>query len=209
MTRVLTCLGMVSVLLLTSFVTNVYAAEDFPTYNEVKITVSGIPGQTGESVTDVDLTPSPCSAQNDTTCTGFSDITIPGIGVGHLLVIFHNHKATATHPPILAPVILFFISAALLFLTNCTFSRRSKHVRRWTGTASHRSNYNPSWNWSGNNPTILKIYDMVLASDRLISGSRTTPKWCTQWVVAYIWIFRRIYSWYWYDEAIDNMLQRC
>ena len=69
MTRVLTCLGMVSVLLLTSFVTNVYAAEDFPTYNEVKITVSGIPGQTGESVTDVDLTPSPCSAQNDTTCT--------------------------------------------------------------------------------------------------------------------------------------------
>lgn len=116
MTRVLTCLGMVSVLLLTSFVTNVYAAEDFPTYNEVKITVSGIPGQTGESVTDVDLTPSPCSAQNDTTCTGFPDITIPGIGVGHLLVIFHNHKATATHPPILAPVILFFISAALLFL---------------------------------------------------------------------------------------------
>jgi hypothetical protein len=107
---------MVSVLLLTSFVTKVYAAEDFPTYNEVKITVSGIPGQTGESVTDVDLTPSPCSAQNNATCTGFSDITIPGIGVGHLLVIFHNHKATPTHPPILEPVILLFISAALLFL---------------------------------------------------------------------------------------------
>jgi hypothetical protein len=116
MMRVLTCLCMVSVLLLTSFVTKVYAAEDFPTYNEVKITVSGIPGQTGESVTDVDLTPSPCSAQNNATCTGFSDITIPGIGVGHLLVIFHNHKATPTHPPILEPVILLFISAALLFL---------------------------------------------------------------------------------------------
>jgi len=107
---------MISVLLLTSFVTKVYAAEDFPTYNEVRITVSGIPGQTGESVTDVDLTPSPCSAQNDATCTGFSDITIPGIGEGHLLVIFHNHKATATQQPILTPVILFLISAALLFL---------------------------------------------------------------------------------------------
>jgi hypothetical protein len=116
MKRVLTCLGMVSVLLLTSFVTNVYAAEDFPTYNEVKITVSGIPGQTGESVTDVDLTPSPCSAQNNATCTGFSDITIPGIGVGHLLVIFHNHKATPTQAPILTPVIYLFIAAALLFL---------------------------------------------------------------------------------------------
>ena len=86
MTRVLTCLGMVSVLLLTSFVTKVYAAEDFPTsdlgvsasvlgasgeFNEVKVTVSGIPGQTGESVTDVDLTPSPCSTQNDITCLVF------------------------------------------------------------------------------------------------------------------------------------------
>jgi hypothetical protein len=89
---------------------------DFPTYNEVKITVSGIPGQTGESVTDVDLIPSPCSAQNNPTCTGFSDITIPGIGEGHLLVIFHNHKATATHPPVLEPVILIFIAASLLFL---------------------------------------------------------------------------------------------
>jgi hypothetical protein len=131
MTRVLTCLGMVSLLLLTSFVSKVYAAEDFPTsdlgvspsvvgasgeFNEVKITVSGIPGQTGESVTDVDLTPSPCSTLSDITCTGFSDIEIPGIGVGHLLVIFHNHKATATHPPFLQGVILLFISAALLFI---------------------------------------------------------------------------------------------
>jgi hypothetical protein len=109
---------MVSVLLLTSFVTNVYAAEEFPTYSEAKITVSGIPGQTGESVTEVDLTPSPCSAQNDATCTGFSDITIPGIGDGNLLVIFHNHKATATQPPVLEPVILIFIATSLLFIPS-------------------------------------------------------------------------------------------
>jgi hypothetical protein len=133
MTRVLTCLGMVSVLLLTCFVTNVYAAEDFPTsdlglspsvvgasgeFNGVEITLSGFPGQTGESVTDVDLTPSPCSTQSDITCTGFSDIAIPGIGVGHLIVIFHNHKATATHPTYLQGVILLFIGAALVFIPS-------------------------------------------------------------------------------------------
>src|SRR5215831_20751409 len=131
MTRVLTCLGMVSVLLLTSFVTNVYAAEGFPTsdlgvspsvvgasgeFNEVKITVSGIPGQTGESVTDVDLTPNPCSIQNDITCTGFKDVAIRGIGEGHLLIILHNHKATATHPAFITPVMLFIISTSLVFL---------------------------------------------------------------------------------------------
>jgi hypothetical protein len=96
MTRVLTCLGMVSVLLLTNFVTNVYAVETsglgVPSsgeFNEVKITLSGFPGQTGESVTDVDLTPSPCNTQF--TCTGFSDITIPGIGDGHILVTLQEH----------------------------------------------------------------------------------------------------------------------
>jgi len=133
MTRVLTCLGMVSVLLLTSFVTNVYAAEGFPTsdlgvspsvvgasgeFNEVKITVSGIPGQTGESVTDVDLTPSPCSTQNDITCTGSSHIAIPGIGEGHLLVILHSHKVNENEPPVLQATVLFLISAALLFIPS-------------------------------------------------------------------------------------------
>jgi hypothetical protein len=133
MTRVLTCLGMVSVLLLTCFLTNVYAAEDFPTsdlglspsvvgasgeFNGVEITLSGFPGQTGESVTDVDLTPSPCSTESDITCTGFSDIAIPGVGVGHLIVVFHNHKATATHPSYLQGVILLFISAALIFIPS-------------------------------------------------------------------------------------------
>jgi hypothetical protein len=118
MIRVLTCLGMVSVLLLTSFVTNVYAAEDFPTsdlgvpsseeFHEAKITLSGFPGQAGESVTYVDLTPSPCSS----ICTGFSDITIPGIGDGHLLVTLHNHKATATHPPVLQGAVLLIIGVA-------------------------------------------------------------------------------------------------
>jgi hypothetical protein len=91
---------MVSVLLLTSFVTNVYAAEDFPTsdlgvpssgeFNEVKITLSGFPGQTGESVTDVDLIPSPCSVQNDIICTGSSDITIPGIGDGNFRLVIYQ-----------------------------------------------------------------------------------------------------------------------
>jgi hypothetical protein len=112
---------MVSVLLLTGFVTNVYAAEtlDLGVPSSVvgaQITVSGIPGQTGESVTDVDLTPSPCSIQNDITCTGFSDVAIPGIGEGHLLVILHNHKATATHPAFITPVMLFIISTSLVFL---------------------------------------------------------------------------------------------
>jgi hypothetical protein len=98
---------MVSVLLLTGFLTKVYATEDFPTsdlgvspsvvgasgeFREVKITVSDIPGQTGESVTVADLTPSPCSTQIDITCTGPSHIAIPGIGEGHPLVILHNHR---------------------------------------------------------------------------------------------------------------------
>lgn len=133
MTRVLTCLGMASVLLLTSFVTKVYAAEDFPTsglglpssgvgasgeFNEVMITLSGFPGQTGESVTVVDLTPSPCSVQNDSICTGSSDITIPGIGGGHLILSLHNHKANPTQTHIITPVILLFLSAALLFIPS-------------------------------------------------------------------------------------------
>jgi len=112
---------MVSVLLLTGFVTNVYAAETLElgvpsSVVGAQITVSGIPGQTGESVTDVDLTPSPCSIQNDITCTGFKDVAIPGIGEGHLLIILHNHKATATHPAFITPVMLFIISTSLVFL---------------------------------------------------------------------------------------------
>jgi hypothetical protein len=73
----------------------------------------GIPGQTGESVTDVDLTPSPCSTQNDITCTGFSDIAIPGIGEGHLLVILHNHKVQGTEHFVLQATILFIIAVGL------------------------------------------------------------------------------------------------
>jgi hypothetical protein len=133
MTRVITCLGMVSILLLTSFVSKVYAAEDFPTsdlgvspsvvgasgeFNEVKITVSGFPGQTGESVTDVDLTPSPCSTQNDITCIGSSHIAIPGIGEGRLLIILHNHKADENIHPVVEATALFLISAALLFIPS-------------------------------------------------------------------------------------------
>jgi hypothetical protein len=116
---------MVSVLLLTSFVTNVYAAETqdlgvSPSgeFNEVKITVSGIPGQTGESVTDVDLAPSPCSTQNDITCTGSSHIAIPGIGEGNLIVILHSHKVNENEPPVIQATVLFLISAALLFIPS-------------------------------------------------------------------------------------------
>jgi hypothetical protein len=111
---------MVSVLLLTSFVTNAYAAEDFPTsdlgsgeFNEAKITLSDFPGQTGESVTDVDLTPSPCSAQNDATCTGFSDITIPGIGDGNLLVILQNHHQAKGQSELPKIVVYLVVSCVL------------------------------------------------------------------------------------------------
>jgi hypothetical protein len=107
---------MVSVLLLTSFVTKVYAAETsdlgVPSsggFNEVKITLSGFPGQTGESVTDVDLIPSPCSS----TCTGFSDITIPGIGDGHLLVTLQHHQKSD-----LVSVGIVFIFAVLLAIST-------------------------------------------------------------------------------------------
>jgi hypothetical protein len=123
MMRVLTCLGIVFVLLLTSFVTNVYA-QDVPTsdlgvpssvvgasgeFHEAKITLSSFPGQTGESVTYVDLTPSPCSS----TCTGFSDITIPGIGDGHLLVTLHNHKAEQGMHKVLDAAIYGIIAVGL------------------------------------------------------------------------------------------------
>jgi hypothetical protein len=104
MTRVLTCLGMVSVLLLTSFVTNVNAAETSDLgvsrsgvgatgeFNEVKITLSGFPGQTGESVTNVGLTPRPCGVQNDIICTGFSHILIPGIGEGTSVFVIPSKR---------------------------------------------------------------------------------------------------------------------
>jgi hypothetical protein len=97
MKHVLPCLCMVPVLLLTSFVTNVYAAKDFPTpdlgvpssvvgasgqFREVKITLSGFPGQTGESVTNIGLRPSPCHLENDVTCNGLSNIMVRGIGEG-------------------------------------------------------------------------------------------------------------------------------
>jgi hypothetical protein len=41
--------------------------------------------------------------------------TPPGIGVGHLIVIFHNHKATATQPPYTIGVALLFAAAGLIF----------------------------------------------------------------------------------------------
>lgn len=46
----------------------------------IKLTLSGFPHQTGESVTNIDLRPSPCRVQIDITCTGLSNIVIPGIG---------------------------------------------------------------------------------------------------------------------------------
>ncbi len=154
MTRILTCLGMVSALLLTSFVTNVYAAEDFPTsdlgasptvmgasgeFNKVKITVSGIPGQTGESVTDVDLTPSPCSTQSDIACTGFSHIVMPGIGEGHLLVILHNHRVQGGNHHLSAAI---FVIVAVGFALIPPFTLKYKHC-----TQRQRNNSSSNY-WS-------------------------------------------------------------
>jgi hypothetical protein len=70
-----------------------------------KITLSGFPAQTGESVTDLDLTASPCSIQN-----GFSDITIPGIGDGYLLVILQNHRATQRELP---KIVIYLVVACV------------------------------------------------------------------------------------------------
>jgi hypothetical protein len=127
MTRVFTCLGMMLVLVLTftastSFVSNgyqkVYGAADFSTspseFSIVKITLSGFPGQTGDSVTNVGLTPSPCRVHNDITCTGFSHIVIPGIGEGStsVLVIPSKHDDGQTH--LLRALIYGIISVACL-----------------------------------------------------------------------------------------------
>lgn len=92
---------MISVLLLTmatGFVSTghqkVYAASDFPTsdlgtkispssspISSAKLTLSGFPGQTGDSVTSIGLS---CHAHGifGVTCTGSSNIVIPGIGGG-------------------------------------------------------------------------------------------------------------------------------
>lgn len=127
MTRVFTFVGMMVVLVLTftastSFVFNGYqkaygAADLFTSPSEfsiVKITLSGFPGQTGDSVTNVGLTPSPCRVQNDITCTGFSHIVIPGIGEGStsVLVIPSKHDDGQTH--LLRALIYGIISVACL-----------------------------------------------------------------------------------------------
>jgi len=122
MIRILTCLGVVSVLLVTSFVTNVYAAETsdlgVPSsvvgatgqFREVKITLSGFPGQTGDSVTNIGLRPSPCSTQNDITCTGYSNIVIPGIGEGtSRFVISFTQDGRLLVPPIFLLVFTFVV----------------------------------------------------------------------------------------------------
>jgi hypothetical protein len=113
MTRLLTCLGMMSVLLLTftvstGFVSNgyqkVYAAADFPTSdlatkireginNQVReertiatIMLSNFPHQTGESVTNVDVECFDGGRSHFATCFGNSNIAIPGIGGGKVSV---------------------------------------------------------------------------------------------------------------------------
>jgi hypothetical protein len=128
MIRVLTCFGMISVLLLTmastGFVSTGYqkvnAATDFLTsdlgskiresidnqiseelsplssptsipHNVVKITVSVIPGQTGESVTYARFFSSP-GFPCPPTCIAHSDITIPGIGTGQESTTLEVHE---------------------------------------------------------------------------------------------------------------------
>jgi hypothetical protein len=123
MTRVLTCMGVVLVLLLTSFVTNVNAAETsdlrVPSsgqFNEVKITLSGFPGQTGESVTNVGLTPRPCGVQNDIICTGISHIVIPGIGEGASVFVIPSGRL------LLQPFFLIVFSFVVYEVTVQSFN---------------------------------------------------------------------------------------
>lgn len=59
----------------------------------VKITLNGFPHQTSASVTNVRVTPNPCTFQSQRMdrgfCTGESSIAIPGIGQGSLSVVAH------------------------------------------------------------------------------------------------------------------------
>ncbi len=129
----------------TGFVSNgypkAYAAADFPTsdlgtkiresingikelfpaspseFSIVKIMLSGFPHQTGDSITNVGLTPSPCRVHNDITCTGFSHIMIPGIGDGQLhavLIILQHLRSPGPEPHLLSALIYGIISVACL-----------------------------------------------------------------------------------------------
>lgn len=124
MTRVLTSLGMILVLLSTmastGFVSNgyqkVYAQADFPNsdlgakiresinaqikklflpgqeifeaFRAINLILSGFPHQTGESVTNIHVNPTPCVLVPPSSdfCNGFSNIVIPGIGKGNVQV---------------------------------------------------------------------------------------------------------------------------
>ncbi len=84
----------------------------------IKPTLSGFPHQTGESVTNIGLSPSPCRVQIDITCNGFSNIVIPGIGElsASALVIPFPGQPQMHLPP--TPVLLLVIGVLLVFLPS-------------------------------------------------------------------------------------------
>ena len=117
---------MISVLLLTmatGFVSTghqkVYAASDFPTsdlgtkispssspISSAKLTLSGFPGQTGDSVTCIGLS---CHVHGifGVTCTGSSNIVIPGIGEGRVRATFDAIvQQIATPGPMIVSVVV-------------------------------------------------------------------------------------------------------
>jgi len=84
----------------------------------VKITLSGFPGQTCESVTNVGLTPSP--VQNEIKRTGFSRIVIPGIGDGGTSVLVIPSKRDDTQSHLLHGLVFSIISVLPPFSLPCS-----------------------------------------------------------------------------------------
>jgi hypothetical protein len=83
----------------------------------ITLTLSGFPRQTGESVTNIDLRPSPCRVDNDITCNGFSNIMIPGIGelsASALVIPIPGHSGQ----PQTMPIVLLVIGVLLVFLPS-------------------------------------------------------------------------------------------
>jgi hypothetical protein len=80
--------------------------------HSIKLTLSGFPHQTGESVTNIDLRPSPCRVQIDITCTGLSNIVIPGIGEGSASVFFAFPLSQQGQTHLLSAVIALVITVA-------------------------------------------------------------------------------------------------
>ncbi len=80
----------------------------------IRLTLSGFPRQTGESITNIDLRPSPCPIHN--VCTGFSNIMIPGIGGGTVYVVIRHLQGQDGQSNLQQAFFLFLIAVASLSL---------------------------------------------------------------------------------------------